>query len=132
LRRYRPDCREIDLRRLSEADTRSLIQAVDASRALDADEVSRLVAQSGGVPLYAESLALVSTRADGVGRLGSPPRQITAVMEERLSFASPEDQRLLEEVSVSVRMLHPSARSLSASRRAVGRLSTSVRNSRCP
>src|SRR5262249_50970924 len=34
LRRYRPECREIDLKRLSRADTRSLIVSADKDRSL--------------------------------------------------------------------------------------------------
>lgn len=96
LRRYRPESIEIDLRPLSAPDTASLIRAVRPGRVITEEQVSRLVAQSAGVPLYAESLAVVLGRGDTLDVTGQPPREIAAVMEERLSFAAPGDQRLLE------------------------------------
>lgn len=96
LRRYRPESVEIDLRPLSAPDTASLIRAVHPGRAVTDGQVDRLVAQSAGVPLYAESLAVVFGRGDTLDVTGQPPREIAAVMEERLSFAAPGDQRLLE------------------------------------
>ncbi|WP_378566951.1 hypothetical protein [Nocardia halotolerans] len=53
--------------------------------------VSRIVRLSDGNPLFAESLARVDRH-----RSHHPPRQITSVIEDRLSYLSSEDQRLLE------------------------------------
>jgi hypothetical protein len=50
LRRYRPECVEIDLHRLSQAATRALILGVDGHRAITEDEVAALVEQSAGSP----------------------------------------------------------------------------------
>jgi tetratricopeptide (TPR) repeat protein len=96
LRRYRPESVEIDLRPLSAPDTALLVRAAHHGRAITDEQVDRLVAQSAGVPLYAESLAVVHGRGDSLDAVGRPPREIAAVMEERLSFAAPGDQRLLE------------------------------------
>lgn len=100
LRRYRPECVEIDLRPLSPPDTASLIRSVRTHRQITDEQVHRMVEQSAGVPLYAESLAVVHSQGDAVAG-AQPPREIAAVMEERLSFAAPGDQRLLE-VAIAV------------------------------
>jgi hypothetical protein len=55
-----------------------------------------MVEQSAGVPFYAGSLAVVHSRGDATAGEAEPPREIAAVMEERLSFAAPGDQQLLE------------------------------------
>ena len=102
LRRYRPGCAEIDLAPLSAADTRTLILSAATGGtvtgpAITEDDVQLLVRQSAGIPLFAESLAVVHGHGTGpAGGANDPPPQIGAVMEERLSFASPDDQRLLE------------------------------------
>ena len=99
LRRYLMDTVEIDLERLSPADTRELIRLVDVEHRVGEAQVRELVAKSAGIPLYAESLALVQARAgtDAVdARSAATPRAIDAVLEERLSFAGQQDQRLLE------------------------------------
>ncbi|MEU4313942.1 hypothetical protein [Nocardia sp. NPDC024068] len=81
----------MDLPRLSSADTEQLVrQAADGSP-VSARVVSRIVRLSAGNPLFAESLVRLGGQGDGVA-----PRQIAAVLEERLSFLRPEDQRLLE------------------------------------
>jgi tetratricopeptide (TPR) repeat protein len=101
LRRYRPESVEIDLRPLSASDTASLVRGAHPGRAITDEQVDRLVAQSAGVPLYAESLAVVFGREGTPDVVGQPPREIAAVMEERLSYAAPGDQRLLE-VAIAV------------------------------
>lgn len=95
LRRYQPGCVELDLTALSATDTRTLILANEP--AITEDNVQDLVRQSAGIPLFAESLAVVHGHGSSMpGPAGGPPRQINAVMEERLSFARVDDQRLLE------------------------------------
>jgi energy-coupling factor transporter ATP-binding protein EcfA2 len=103
LRRYRSSCTEIDLPRLSEDNTRRLILRINTEHVIPDDQVQLMICQSGGIPLYAESLALIRTQPRGTtqetaepGSAGDLPRKITAVMEERLSFAPLADQRLLE------------------------------------
>ncbi|MEU4836868.1 ATP-binding protein [Nocardia testacea] len=89
--RYRPETVVMDLPRLSSADTEQLVrQAADGSP-VSPRVVSRIVRLSAGNPLFAESLVRLGGQGDGVA-----PRQIAAVLEERLSFLRPEDQRLLE------------------------------------
>ncbi|MDR7166501.1 hypothetical protein J2W56_000219 [Nocardia kruczakiae] len=89
--RYRPETMVMELPRLSSADTERLIRQVAKDAAVPAHSVSRIVRLSAGNPLFAESLVRVSGQTDRVA-----PQQITAVLEERLSYLTPEDQRLLE------------------------------------
>ncbi len=89
--RYLPDTPVIDLPRLSPQDTEELVRRTVAGPSIASHAVSRIVRLSAGNPLFAESLARVNQRN---GHL--PPRQITAVIEDRLSYLSSEDQRLLE------------------------------------
>ncbi|WP_306356142.1 MULTISPECIES: AAA family ATPase [unclassified Nocardia] len=89
--RYRPDTTLLDLPRLSGGDTEVLVRQAAAGRAIPAHVVSRIVRLSAGNPLFAESLVRVGDHGDD-----SAPVQITAVLEERLSYLSGEDQRLLE------------------------------------
>lgn len=90
--RYRPDTPVIDLPRLSPRDTEELVRRTAGGSDLSTRVLSRIVHLSAGNPLFAESLALVDHRA---GR-ARPPRQITAVIEDRLSYLTTDDQRLLE------------------------------------
>lgn len=89
--RYLPDTPVIDLPRLSPQDTEELVRRTVAGPSIASHAISRIVRLSAGNPLFAESLARVNQRN---GHL--PPRQITAVIEDRLSYLSSEDQRLLE------------------------------------
>ncbi|WP_433347593.1 ATP-binding protein [Microtetraspora malaysiensis] len=97
LRRYRPDCAELDLKRLSGTDTEQLIrQAVSRSTraSLSARSMRQIVELSAGNPLFAESLVQLGDHA--VAAHAQTPSQITAVLDERLSFLTASDQRLLE------------------------------------
>ncbi|WP_406239363.1 ATP-binding protein [Nocardia sp. NBC_01009] len=89
--RYRPETGVIDLPRLSNSDTELLVRQAASGTAVARDVVSRIVRLSAGNPLFAESLVRLGDRA---GR--SAPRQITAVLEERLSYLTGADQQLLE------------------------------------
>ncbi|MEV6274877.1 AAA family ATPase [Nocardia sp. NPDC051832] len=89
--RYLPDTAMVDLQRLSAGDTEVLVRRAAGSSGASMHEVARIVRLSAGNPLFAESLV----RLDDRGR-ASAPRQITAVLEERLSYLSGTDQRLLE------------------------------------
>jgi hypothetical protein len=96
LYQYPAGCLEIDLHRLSDPETESLIRGLNTVGAMPDDYLRRLAAQSHGIPLYAESLALVHGRGSERSNAGDPPRKVADVIEERLSFVTPEDQRLLE------------------------------------
>ncbi|MFI1241067.1 ATP-binding protein [Nocardia salmonicida] len=89
--RYRPETPVIDLVRLSPNDTEELVRRTVAGPNISPGAVSRIVQLSAGNPLFAESLARVGQRGGH-----RPPQQITAVIEDRLSYLSSEDQRLLE------------------------------------
>ncbi len=89
--RYLPDTPVIDLPRLSPQDTEELIRRTVAGPRIAPHAVSRIVRLSAGNPLFAESLARVDQRNGH-----QPFRQITAVIEDRLSYLTSEDQRLLE------------------------------------
>ncbi len=89
--RYRPDTPVIDLVRLSPNDTEELVRRTVAGPNISPGAVSRIVQLSAGNPLFAESLARVGERGGH-----RPPQQITAVIEDRLSYLSSDDQRLLE------------------------------------
>ncbi|TDP30815.1 AAA ATPase-like protein [Nocardia ignorata] len=89
--RYLPDTQVIDLPRLSPEDTEELVRRTVAGPRIAPHAVSRIVRMSAGNPLFAESLARVDHRSGH-----QPPRQITAVIEDRLSYLTAEDQRLLE------------------------------------
>ncbi|MFD3464214.1 ATP-binding protein [Nocardia fluminea] len=89
--RYRPETPVIDLVRLSPNDTEELVRRTVAGPNISPGAVSRIVQLSAGNPLFAESLARVGERGGH-----RPPQQITAVIEDRLSYLSSEDQRLLE------------------------------------
>jgi hypothetical protein len=93
LRRYRADCLELDLERLSGRDTELLVrQAVGG--VVSARSVTQIVQLSAGNPLFAESLVRLGDAV--VAAHAGTPAQITAVLDERLSFLTPTDQRLLE------------------------------------
>ncbi|WP_281221258.1 ATP-binding protein [Nocardia uniformis] len=89
--RYRPESTVIDLPRLTRGDTEVLVRQAADGRSMAPHVVSRIVRLSAGNPLFAESLVRVGDHGDG-----SAPVQIIAVLEERLSYLSGEDQRLLE------------------------------------
>ncbi|MFD4460122.1 ATP-binding protein [Nocardia sp. NPDC058480] len=89
--RYRPETPVIDLVRLSPNDTEELVRRTVAGPNISPGAVSRIVQLSAGNPLFAESLARVGERSGH-----RPPQQITAVIEDRLSYLTSEDQRLLE------------------------------------
>ncbi|MGW0252698.1 ATP-binding protein [Nocardia goodfellowii] len=89
--RYRPETTVMDLPRLSSSDTEVLVRRATSGGLVAPHVVSRIVRLSAGNPLFAESLVRVGHRWDG-----GAPQQITAVLEERLSYLSGEDQRLLE------------------------------------
>ncbi|MEO3786879.1 AAA family ATPase [Actinocorallia sp. B10E7] len=93
LRRYRADCLEVDLEPLSARETEQLIRQVGGSR-LPAQSVSQIIRLSAGNPLFAESLVRLGEQA--VAAHAGTPSQITAILDERLSFLRPSDQRLLE------------------------------------
>jgi hypothetical protein len=93
LRRYRADCLEIDLERLSGSDTERLVrEAVGGT--VSSRSVTQIVELSAGNPLFAESLVRLGDSA--VAAHAGTPAQITAVLDERLSFLTAADQRLLE------------------------------------
>ncbi len=97
LRRYRPSCAEIDLKRLSGQDTELLIRQAShqgTGPSLSARSVRQIVRLSAGNPLFAESLVQLGDHA--VAAHARTPAQITAVLDERLSFLTSADQRLLE------------------------------------
>ncbi|MFC3960663.1 ATP-binding protein [Nocardia jiangsuensis] len=89
--RYRPDTQVIDLPRLSPHDTEELVRRTVSRSNVPPGAVSQIVRLSAGNPLFAESLARVDHRSGH-----RPPQQITAVIEDRLSYLSADDQRLLE------------------------------------
>ncbi|MFD3596338.1 ATP-binding protein [Nocardia sp. NPDC058640] len=89
--RYRPETPVIDLLRLSPQDTEELVRRTVVGPSASPNAVSRIVRLSDGNPLFAESLARVDRH-----RSHQPPRQITSVIEDRLSYLTSEDQRLLE------------------------------------
>ncbi len=89
--RYRPETVLIDLPRLSNADTEQLIRQAAGEGPVAPHIVSRIVRLSAGNPLFAESLVRLGDQAHG-----KAPQQITAVLEERLSYLDGADQRLLE------------------------------------
>ncbi|MGV9679843.1 hypothetical protein ACWDSJ_31575 [Nocardia sp. NPDC003482] len=89
--RYRPGTMVMELPRLSSADTELLVRRATKGAVLPAHSMSRIVRLSAGNPLFAESLARLGDQTDRVA-----PQQITAVLEERLSYLTLEDQRLLE------------------------------------
>lgn len=89
--RYRPETPVIDLVRLSPNDTEELVRRTVTGPNISPGAVSRIVQLSAGNPLFAESLARVGERGGH-----RPPQQITAVIEDRLSYLTSEDQRLLE------------------------------------
>jgi tetratricopeptide (TPR) repeat protein len=89
--RYRPDTEIVDLPRLSGSDTALLVRQVAHRTSLAPHTISRIVQLSAGNPLFAESLAHLG-RHIGSGT----PQQIIAVLEERLSYLTDTDQRLLE------------------------------------
>ncbi|NAS22091.1 AAA family ATPase [Herbidospora sp. NEAU-GS84] len=97
LRRYRADCEQLDLKRLSKRDTELLVRQA-AGRAMGTSVSARAVGQivelSAGNPLFAESLVRLGDQA--VAAHSHTPAQITAVLDERLSFLTASDQRLLE------------------------------------
>ena len=97
MRRYKPSCRELDLEPLSQEDTVRLVRAAASvgCRIEDAT-VKRLARESAGVPLFAESLGEIYSRGAGENSLDGKFRQIASVVEERLSYASSDDQRMLE------------------------------------
>ncbi|OLT11417.1 hypothetical protein BJF79_24115 [Actinomadura sp. CNU-125] len=104
LRRYCESCVEIDLERLSRDDTEELVRVAAGPSALPPGAVERILRESDGNPLFAESLLRVG---DGTGegarrerRPESMPRQIKAILEERLSYLSAADQRLLESAAL--------------------------------
>ncbi|MDX6738698.1 ATP-binding protein [Actinocorallia sp. A-T 12471] len=90
LRRYRDDCVEIDLPRLTGEDTEVLVRQAASSR-VPSGLVAQIVQMSEGNPLFAESLVRLGSEAHA-----GMPRRITAVLEERLSFLDVADQRILE------------------------------------
>ncbi len=89
--RYRPETVVMDLPRLSNADTERLVRQAASGVAVPHRLVSRIVRLSAGNPLFAESLVRLGDRADG-----ATPHQITAVLEERLSYLAGADLQLLE------------------------------------
>ncbi|MGK8523581.1 AAA family ATPase [Nocardia asteroides] len=89
--RYRPETVVMDLPRLSNADTERLVRQAASGVAVPHRLVSRIVRLSAGNPLFAESLVRLGDRADG-----ATPHQITAVLEERLSYLTGADLQLLE------------------------------------
>ncbi|MFF2554848.1 ATP-binding protein [Nocardia sp. NPDC058058] len=89
--RYRPETEVIELERLSGDDTEQLVRRSTGGSNLAPQVISRIVALSAGNPLFAESLARLGSHASGPA-----PQQITAVLEERLSYLSGTDQRLME------------------------------------
>ncbi len=89
--RYRPETVLIDLPRLSNADTEQLIRRAAGDAAVAPHIMSQIVRLSAGNPLFAESLVRLGDHVTG-----QTPRQITAVLEERLSYLDGADQRLLE------------------------------------
>ncbi|WP_433591122.1 AAA family ATPase [Nocardia sp. CA-145437] len=89
--RYRPEARIVDLARLSSSDTEALVRQAATDRLIAPHVMSRIVRLSTGNPLFAESLVRVGEHGDGAA-----PVQITAVLEERLSYLTEDDQRLLE------------------------------------
>ncbi|MFF0455027.1 ATP-binding protein [Nocardia africana] len=89
--RYRPETMVMELPRLSSADTERLVRQAAKGAVVPAHSMSRIVRLSAGNPLFAESLVRLGGKTDRVA-----PQQITAVLEERLSYLTPEDQRLLE------------------------------------
>ncbi|MGW5384587.1 ATP-binding protein [Nocardia sp. NPDC003963] len=91
LHRYRPETQSVELPRLSSADTEQLIRQAASDAPVPARVIQRIVRLSAGNPLFAESLVRV-----GAAMEGPAPQQITAVLEERLSYLVPDDQRLLE------------------------------------
>jgi hypothetical protein len=93
LRRYRADCLELDLEGLSGRDTELLVRHT-VGQVVSARSVAQIVELSAGNPLFAESLVRLGERA--VAAHARTPAQITAILDERLSFLSPSDQRLLE------------------------------------
>lgn len=115
LRRYCDALTELELPRLSESDTEELIRRSAGEAVVPARIVDRIIDQSDGNPLFAESLLRVRDRyggqaahgpVDGSGGDGaqaadvSMPRQIKAILEERLSFLTADDQRLLESAAL--------------------------------
>ncbi|TQM31058.1 ATP-binding protein [Nocardia bhagyanarayanae] len=89
--RYLPETVVMDLPRLSSADTELLIRQSAGGSSVAPHVVSKIVRLSAGNPLFAESMVRLGDHAGG-----SAPQQITAVLEERLSYLVDEDQRLLE------------------------------------
>lgn len=90
LQRYRTDLLEMDLPRLSSTDTETLVRR-RIEGPLAPGRLAQIVSMSAGNPLFAESLAVLKNE----GSTATPTR-ITAVLEERLTFLDPADQRLLE------------------------------------
>lgn len=90
LARYRTDLLEIDLHPLSREDTATLVRRRIAGPAVSG-RVAQIVSMSAGNPLFAESLAVLKNEGST-----TTPIRITAVLEERLTFLDPTDQRLLE------------------------------------
>ncbi|MDL4773322.1 ATP-binding protein [Actinomadura xylanilytica] len=100
LRRYSGQCAELDLERLSGPDTELLIRQNAGRSPVPARLLHRIVAQSDGNPLFAESLMHVGNGAAAGRPTANMPRQIKAILEERLSFLTPADQRLLESAAL--------------------------------
>lgn len=90
LTRYRTDLLEIDLPPLSREDTATLVRRRIAGPAASG-RVAQIVSMSAGNPLFAESLAVLKNEGST-----TTPVRITVVLEERLTFLDPADQRLLE------------------------------------
>ncbi|MEV5829186.1 AAA family ATPase [Spirillospora sp. NPDC052242] len=96
LRRYSENCFEIDLERLSRDHTEELVRVAAGGSVLPPGTLERILRESDGNPLFAESLLRVGDGARRERRPESMPRQIKAILEERLSYLSAADQRLLE------------------------------------
>ena len=98
LRRQRNDLLERQLERLSAKDTEALIRRA-VGTPITSQQLAAIVERSVGIPLFAESLAAV-----GGGHreysAADAPSQIKAVLEERLSFLSVDDQQLLESAAL--------------------------------
>ncbi len=100
LRRYRADLMELDLSRLNSTHIRQLVAGICPQSALHGRSLELLIEQSAGVPLYAESLALLGPDTNFGSKNIATPQNIKSVLDERLSYVPKRDQQLLEEAVI--------------------------------
>lgn len=79
LRRYRADCLEVDLERLSGRNTERLVRHA-VGQVVSERSVAQIVELSAGNPLFAESLVRLGERA--VAAHARTPARITAILDE--------------------------------------------------